>query len=282
MPPSTGLRARLRAELSSAIKAEARRQLAAAGAPALSLRAVSRSLGMAPSAIYRYFPSRDDLLTALIIDAYDSIGAAAEEADAACTRDDLGARWVAVGHAVRDWAVANPHEYALVFGSPVPGYRAPDDTVAPASRVTLVMARIVDDAARSGEVAEPWSSPLVPLERGARDAITPLIEEAFPSATPETAVRAVAAWTQLFGIISFEIFGHFHRVIDEVSPVFDRVLLEMGRHVGLPAPRAPRLPQAVLPEALPEALLPEALHPEALHPEALPEALHPEPLESLI
>ena len=78
-----------------------------------------------------------------------------------------------------------------------------------------------------------------------------------------------------------------HRVIDEVSPVFDRVLLEMGRHVGLPAPRAPRLPQAVLPEALPEALLPEALlpealHPEALHPEALPEALHPEPLESLI
>jgi len=237
VPPSTGLRARMRAELTNEIKVEARRQLAAEGAPGLSLRAVTRALGMAPSAIYRYFPSRDDLLTALIVDAYDAIGAAAEEADAACPPDDLGGRWVAAGRAVRAWSSAHPHEYALVYGSPVPGYRAPEDTVGPASRVTLVMARIVDAASRSGEIATPpWSPPLGPLDDDTRDAVTTLVDLAFPSASAETAIRAVAAWTQLFGIISFELFGHFHRVIDEASPVFERALLEMGRHVGLPAP----------------------------------------------
>jgi AcrR family transcriptional regulator len=227
----------MRAELTAEIKAEARRQLAAEGAPGLSLRAVTRSLGMASSAIYRYFPSRDDLLTALIVDAYDAVGAAAEDADAGCPRDDLGGRWMAIGRAVRTWALANPHEYALVYGSPVPGYRAPDDTVVPASRVTLVMARLVDAAARSGELEDPpWSPSLVPMDPDTRDAVSVLIDLAFPAASPATAVRALAAWTQLFGIISFELFGHFHRVVDEVSPVFDRALLEMGRHVGLPAP----------------------------------------------
>jgi AcrR family transcriptional regulator len=237
MPPSTGLRARIRAELTVEIKEEARRQLAAEGAPGLSLRAVTRSLGMASSAIYRYFPSRDDLLTALIVDAYDAIGDAAEQADARCPSNDFGGRWMAVGQAIRAWSLANPHEYALVYGSPVPGYRAPEDTVGPASRVTLVMAGIVDNAALSGCLCDPpWSPSLAPIGSDATAAIQTLIDLAFPHASAETAVRAVAAWTQLFGIISFELFGHFHRVIDRSTPVFDRALLEMGRVVGRQAP----------------------------------------------
>ena len=236
MPPSTGLRARMRAELTAEIKAEARRQMAVDGAPGLSLRAVTRSLGMASSAIYRYFPTRDDLLTALIVDAYDAIGAAAEEADAGCAPEDFGGRWRAVGLAVRSWSLGNPHEYALVYGSPVPGYRAPQDTVGPASRVTLAMARIVDGAARAGLLDDPpWASPLVPPV-DVSDSVRTLVDLALPHASADAAVRAVAAWTQVFGIISFELFGQFHRVIDDVSPVFERALLEMGRLVGLPAP----------------------------------------------
>jgi AcrR family transcriptional regulator len=237
MPPSTGLRARMRAELTIEIKEEARRQLAAEGASGLSLRAVTRSLGMVSSAIYRYFPSRDDLLTALIVDAYDAIGDAAEHADAGCPSDDFGGRWMAVGQSIRAWSLANPHEYALVYGSPVPGYRAPEDTVGPASRVTLAMAGIVDDAARSGQLDDPpWAPSLAPIGSEVAAAIQTLIDLAFPHASAQTAVRAVAAWTQLFGIISFELFGHFHRVIVQSSPVFERALLEMGRVVGLPAP----------------------------------------------
>ena len=236
MPPSTGLRARMRAELTAEIKEEARRQMAVDGAPGLSLRAVTRSLGMASSAIYRYFPTRDDLLTALIVDAYDAIGAAAEEADAGCAPEDFGGRWRAVGLAVRSWSLGSPHEYALVYGSPVPGYRAPQDTVGPASRVTLAMARIVDGAARAGLLDDPpWASPLVPPV-DVSDSLRTLVDLALPHVSADVAVRAVAAWTQVFGIISFELFGQFHRVIDDVSPVFERALLEMGRLVGLPAP----------------------------------------------
>jgi AcrR family transcriptional regulator len=119
--PTPGARARARAELTEQIKAVARQHLAEHGAAALSLRAVTRDVGMVSSAVYRYFASRDELLTALIVDAYDAVGRAAEEADAACRRDDVEGRWLALASAVRTWATANPHEYALVYGSPVPG-----------------------------------------------------------------------------------------------------------------------------------------------------------------
>src|ERR1700760_2130558 len=120
-PAARSARARARAELTAEITDTARRQLAEVGAAALSLRAVARELGMVSSAIYRYFPSRDELLTALIVDAYDALGAQVEAADAGVARDDLRGRWMACGRAVREWALATPAEYALIFGSPVPG-----------------------------------------------------------------------------------------------------------------------------------------------------------------
>jgi len=109
-------RERVRAELTREITEVARGQLATEGAGGLSLRAVARDMGMVSSAIYRYFPSRDDLLTALIVDGYNAIGEVAEQADAASPAGDYPGRWLAVGRAVRDWALAHPHEYALVYG----------------------------------------------------------------------------------------------------------------------------------------------------------------------
>ena len=129
-----GVRARVRAEMTEEIKAVARRHLATDGAN-LSLRAVARDMGMASSAVYRYFASRDDLLTALIIEAYDSVGEAAEQAAAAAASAGFADQLVAVGHAVREWALAEPHQWALIYGSPVPGYQAPQDTIGPATRV---------------------------------------------------------------------------------------------------------------------------------------------------
>lgn len=117
-------RARVRDELTREIKEVPRRQLAARGMAELSLRAVARETGMGSSTVYRYFPSRDRLLTALIVDAYDAVGAMAEQAESAVRRADVSGRWMSVVRAVREWAVAHPQEYALIFGSPVPGYRA--------------------------------------------------------------------------------------------------------------------------------------------------------------
>src|SRR5580698_8845728 len=153
-PRAATARERARAELTREIQEEAKRQLAATGADALSLRAVARELGMVSSALYRYYPSRDDLLTALIIDAYDALGDAAERAIAAGPSVPARERWIAACHAVRDWARANPHEYALVYGSPVPGYRAPEATIGPAARVPLAFVGVLADAVADGEVAD--------------------------------------------------------------------------------------------------------------------------------
>ncbi|MEU3248976.1 TetR/AcrR family transcriptional regulator, partial [Streptomyces sp. NPDC006875] len=159
MTTARGVRARARIEVTAAIKDEARRQLAAEGAAKLSLRAVARELGMASSALYRYFPSRDDLLTALIIDAYDSLGESAEAAHAGIAGTAGTAaggprdRWITVCVAARRWALDHPHEYALIYGSPVPGYTAPQTTVPAASRVGLLLVGILRDAYRGRGVA---------------------------------------------------------------------------------------------------------------------------------
>src|SRR5215468_4438575 len=153
-------RERARAELTEEIKESARRQLATEGAAGLSLRAISRELGMVSSALYRYFPSRDDLLTALIIDAYNALGDAAEAAagDFERTRDPLES-WVAVFNAVRRWARASPQEYALIYGSPVVGYQAPQTTIEPAGRVAILVLRLIARAHADGRLIAPDDAP---------------------------------------------------------------------------------------------------------------------------
>jgi AcrR family transcriptional regulator len=260
-------RERARAELTREIKEAARRQLAAVGANGLSLRAVSRELGMASSALYRYYPSRDDLLTALIIDAYTALGEAAERAIAdvragADTGAGAGrARWVAACHAIRAWAVANPHEYALIYGSPVPGYRAPEATIGPAARVPLAFVGVLEEAVTAGEVAAgsgpaaDQGSVIGPGSAGGRERpalggvladqaaalSAALVRDAAvgagaPLATAVTAdvlVRGVIAWTQLFGMISFELFGQFVGSFEPADALFAHGVAQLAAFVGL-------------------------------------------------
>ena len=232
---AAGARARVRAELTREITEVARRHLATSGAAALSLRAVARELGMASSAVYRYFPSRDDLLTTLIVDAYDALGAAAERAEAAVARDALRDRWRAVGAAVRSWAVAHPHEYALVYGSPVPGYAAPGATVAPAARVGLLLGGIIADGIATGAVdAGPDAGP--DARPDATGTLVPGVaaQVGLPEGT-SVATRVVQAWTALFGLVSFELFGHTHNVVAENERYFADAVDRLATLVGLPA-----------------------------------------------
>ena len=222
-------RERVRREVTAEITDAARRQLAEVGAAALSLRAVARELGMASSAVYRYFPSRDDLLTRLIIDGYDDLGSAAEEADdpSAAPRD----RWMAVCRAVRRWAVAHPYEYALLYGSPVPGYEAPKDTVPAASRVGIVLGQILGDAARSGALPPAAGGTRDP-ELVSDDAVSVLGGE-HPSLDDTVRLRALLAWSSLYGTISFELFGHFVGSVADGERYFDRVAAELAALIGL-------------------------------------------------
>ncbi|HEY2599886.1 MAG TPA: TetR/AcrR family transcriptional regulator, partial [Candidatus Dormibacteraeota bacterium] len=149
-PEPASLRERYRAQVRQEVKEAALGQLAEAGPGGLSISAIGKQLGVSGPALYRYFASRDDLLTALIIDAYNDVGQAVEDADASADRADFVGRWLAVTHGVRDWALAVPHEYMLIYGSPVPGYQAPTDTVAAAIRGTTVLGTILDDAVVAG------------------------------------------------------------------------------------------------------------------------------------
>jgi len=201
-------RERARAEITAEILQAGRRHLATEGAAGLSLRAIARELGMVSSAVYRYVASRDDLLTRLIIEAYDSLGAAAEAAEQPVPRADLAARWSAVCTAVRTWAIANPNEYALIYGSPVPGYVAPPDTIGPASRVSALLVQIMIDQHPG---ARPPSER--PTSAGLAAALAPL-RAVLPASVPDQAVQAgLMAWAGLFGVVSLEMFGQFTNVI---------------------------------------------------------------------
>ena len=245
------VRRRAREEIVREVVEAARRQLAVEGAPGLSLRAVARELGMVSSAVYRYVASRDELLTLLIVEAYDALGAAAEDAERKVARPATGERWLAICHAVRDWARAHPHEYALLYGSPVPGYQAPQATIGPATRVTALLSDVLRDAVvadpasgdpASGDPASdgpasggPGPDGARPLWAAAMRPARPFVPEEVPD---ELLVRGLMAWTYLFGAVSFELFGHRHGVLssdpDLLRAFFTEESCRIGRLAGLP------------------------------------------------
>lgn len=202
-------RAIARRELTDAIVTSARRQLAEIGPAALSVRAVARDLGMASSAVYRYVPSRDELLTELLVIIYGELADRLQTADAGCGRHDLTGRWRTLAVTLRDWALEAPHEYAFLYGSPVPGYAAPQATVEPAGRVTAVLIDLARDSSADGPRTAVYDS---------------FREQAGVDLPDETVVASVTAWGGLLGAISLELFGHLHRAVTDYDAHFVRVL----------------------------------------------------------
>ncbi|GAB19323.1 putative TetR family transcriptional regulator [Gordonia effusa NBRC 100432] len=181
-----------------------RTQLATVGAAALSLRAIARELGMVSSAIYRYVESRDELLTRLVVEAYGELGDAVDAA-VSKTTDVPRERVYVLANAFRDWSIANTAQFALLYGSPVPGYHAPAErTVEPGTRVmrtligTLAQAAVVGELAVSGDVDAELTHDLAAV----RAEVGVELDDA-------GLVFAVSLWTWLIGAVSQEIFGGF-------------------------------------------------------------------------
>jgi len=214
------------------ILAVAREHLARHGAAALSLRSVARDLEMVPSALYRYFPSRDALLSALIQEAYESLADEGEQASqAAFARDGtVGDRWLATPRAMRNWALAHPHEWGLIFGTPVPGYQAPESTVVPYARLAAALVRPMIEAQRAGQLGEvkPISS-----SDELRDAVAPVTEAVLPGFPPSAVVRVLVVWTSLVGAISLELFGHWNNTVLDPELFFEETIRQAATTVGL-------------------------------------------------
>jgi AcrR family transcriptional regulator len=182
-----------------------RRHLVTDGAAGLSLRAIARELGMVSSAVYRYVASRDELLTLLLVDAYSELADEVDTARASATggwRDEIAR----LAHAARDWAVAKPASWALLYGSPVPGYQAPAEaTVGPGTRVVSALFGAVADGVASGALEA--ANPAVPQVLSAD--FDRLRDEFGFAADDAVVARCFAVWAGLVGAISLEIFGQY-------------------------------------------------------------------------
>ncbi len=205
--------------------------MAEKGAPALSLREVARDMGLVSSALYRYFPTRDDLLTALIVDAYNDLGSFAERAVSRVPRDEPRRRLHAAASAIRKWARANPHEYALLYGSPVPGYEAPTFTVDAAARVALVLGSIVTEAWQASD------RDVVSLDDSTLKGIleTRNLDDFMPGVPEPIRARSLMVWSAFFGCISFELFGHFKGTVRNAGRFFTLVVDEAATLVLPPS-----------------------------------------------
>ncbi len=216
--PPVPRRARYREQSAAEIKSLALAQLSDAGTGGLSLNAIARAMGMTGPAIYRYFASRDELLTQLIVDGYDSLADAVQAAVDSEPEDDPRARVRAFCIAFREWALANVARYELLFGTPVPGYVAPDDRTTIAAR--RIMAVVIGEAARL---------PATKVRTGRRGnlpsavAPSPSQWDARGEDVPvEVMYDAVTMWTRLHGFISLELRGHLGAIIDSTEQMYLR------------------------------------------------------------
>ena len=207
-------RDRLRAGMVEEIKDSARRQLAEGGPGA-----IARELGTASSALFRYYPSYNDLISALVVDSYNSVADAVITARDACSPTDYAGRWLALCQAYRKWALDNPGEFALLHGTPVPGYEAPEEVTGPAASRSIEAALSLYVAAVQAKAADPSRSQIpADLEEG------PLWRSLTADRTsgyePPFAGIVLSAWVAVLGYLVVEIFGSMASLIEDTDRLY--------------------------------------------------------------
>jgi AcrR family transcriptional regulator len=231
--PTMSRRERLRAQTSAEIKAIALRLMAGGGPDAISLRAIAREMGMTAGAIYSYFPTRDDLVTALIGDVYTSAVSAAESARDAVPSDDPGGRILAWARSMREWALANPEGFRLIYGDPVAGYRPPDD--GPGKAAGLRACTGLTDL-----VAAAWPT-AGPLQRDDRTYawsdfdpdLVAHVRELFPDLPPVALALTMRVWGRMHGLMALEIYGHLRPLIHDPATVYHDEMRDLVASLGL-------------------------------------------------
>ncbi|MEE2037003.1 TetR/AcrR family transcriptional regulator [Nocardiopsis sp. CT-R113] len=230
-PAAMSRRERLRAETSQEIRTIALRQMAEEGPGSISLRGIAREMRMTPRAIYSYFPTRDDLVTALIDEISDSLAEAVETADAGVPESDTGGRLMAWGQALREWALANPEGFRLFYGSPVPGYRPPeggpvDQTARRVCRNLTGLVAAAWPRARHHQPEDTAWSDLHP------DYVAKIRKD-LPDAPPAAAALALRVWGRMHGLVALEIDGHIRPVSNNPAALYHAEMLDLVRSLSL-------------------------------------------------
>ncbi|WP_253663030.1 TetR/AcrR family transcriptional regulator [Williamsia maris] len=219
------------------IKRRSREKLADAGHGGLSLRAVARDMRMSSAAIYRYFPNHSDLVTALCIDAYTALADTIDETRRSRGDNPTSDQIAAAFAAARAWAKAFPHDFALIFGTPVPGYHAPAEATGPAAaRAVTTMAQMYAEAFTSG-AAQPEPLPAV-LDGEKGPLATYLMSMSETPISDDVLVHMHSAWASNLGFIYSELWGNLALLSTNVDAMYDHHLTNILRALGLtnPAP----------------------------------------------
>ncbi|PXY32585.1 TetR/AcrR family transcriptional regulator [Prauserella muralis] len=228
-PPSR--RERFRQATIDEIKQTARAQMAAEGPAGLSLRAVARAMNITPSALYRYFQGIDDLITALCVDAYNALADAVSAAVDAVDEADHVGRWWAYARAMRRWALEHPADFALIYGTPLPGYKAAPEETRPAGiRFTGVALHLLDKAIAAGKL--DLDQALIQYRPDVSPGLTSMLDAAGLLSDRRAIAILMGVWTILQGHLTLELFGHFEWLETDLDRVFDEhvraMLLTMG------------------------------------------------------
>ena len=217
--------------LQEAIKETAWKQIARFGTPALSLRAIARELKITAPAIYNYFPSRDHLVTALIVDAYTSLGNSQKSTLETMSKKDGATRFSALGIAYRDWAVLYPQRYQLIFGTPIPNYDAPEDTTTPAAAWALLpLIETIQSLYNKGNLQVKRLAKLTPKLKSMLETW-----KQFTGGTIETEVLYVAyvVWSRVHGLMMLELGGQLPSFFSDPGELFRREISTMvNQYIG--------------------------------------------------
>ena len=201
-------RAENRAYMEGEILRLGRQQLTSRGPAQVSLREIARDLGVASSAVYRYIADRDQLLTLLVVDAYTELADAVVPDEETLSEKDFRAQVSSFAHGMRDWALANPARWGLIYGTPVPGYAAPAEiTTGPGTRLIATLARIFASSASGTPEPEGMYRPFL-REAG---------DELGVAAEPAQLADAVEAWCAIVGTISMEVFGQLGPEVGQIG-----------------------------------------------------------------
>lgn len=225
-----GRRADQRAATTAEIKQAALDQIAARGAPSLSMRGLAREIGMSPAGLYRYFDGRDALLTELVADAYNDLARAVEDAISAAGPSPRQ-RLIHGAVAYREWALEDPNRFLLIFGTPIPGYRAPEDgpTVAAMRRVGMAFFSVAAYAFVRDAIAFP------PIERGPtheEQAMADEISSLAPGFPVEAVPALIGVWARWHGLVTLEVVGQIDWLYPDAAGFYrsevERIADELG------------------------------------------------------
>jgi len=203
--------------LQEAIKDTAWKQIAESGSASLSLRAIARELGITAPAIYNYYPSRDDLVTALIVDAFTSLAEAQEASLLGLEGNRRAVRLSALGLAYREWAVTYPQRYHLIFGTPIPNYTAPEEVTLPAAAQALVpLIQSIQDLASAGELRTERLAEMPPKLKSMLGAWSKVAG----GFDPEVLYLALVIWSRVHGLVMLEITHQIPSFFDDPAEMY--------------------------------------------------------------